>query len=77
VALAQFPTGSLALRANEANGKKAFYGCIGSRRKGFGLVGLRIDVDKLPDPHPALRATFSQWEKENRATFSRREKKIA
>jgi hypothetical protein len=22
-----------------------------------------MNVDKCPDPHPALRATFSRWEK--------------
>jgi hypothetical protein len=24
-----------------------------------------FSLDKFPDPHPALRATFSRWEKEN------------
>jgi hypothetical protein len=28
-------------------------------------LNLARDVDKYPDPHPALRATFSRWEKEN------------
>jgi hypothetical protein len=27
-------------------------------------VRLRNDVDPSPNPHPALRATFSRWEKD-------------
>jgi len=34
--------------------------------RGVGVrVGTRIDVDKRPDPHSALRATFSRWGKES------------
>jgi len=32
--------------------------------RGAGVrVGSRTDVNTRPDPHPALRATFSRWEK--------------
>jgi hypothetical protein len=52
--------------------------CIDRDRR---LDRFSLNVDKFPDPHPALRATFSRWEKEERAQcvvlpFSRQRERL-
>ena len=60
------PSGRRKIGPPSPGGRRKSLKPLSRRERGGARVGLRIDIDKLPDPHPALRETFSQWEKENR-----------